>query len=422
MSNLLNVFKGLMSDNVVGQLSSLVGGNSSMVKTALTSMMPSLLKGIASKGGTEAGASSLLSMIKDHDLGGDLASSLGDKDASAALMEKGGKLNSAIFGDGLDKISVPGLGGDAKSKLMSLVTPMMLGSIGKVANTQNLDAKGLSSMLQSQASGLTSGLATGAAGLTGAKKTVEAATAKATTMHTEAKASGGMLKWLVLVAVLAGLGWFFTRPATTTTAETPAVTTEQKAAPATSTGHTHNGHTHTHADGTVHNAAHEEVTQTTTNAAVTNAKDAATGTVTSAAGAATGAMTNAKDAVTGAVTSATDATGAVTNATGAATDAIANAKDAATGAMANAKDAATEAMTSSAAAMAAKTMGLTLDPEGNLLKGESVLLKAGEFSVKDGKFLGKDGEVLDLMKKLGGAAGDASGTVGKTIGKAVGGH
>ncbi len=363
MSNLLNSVKAVMSDNVVDKLASLVGSNSAVTKTALTSMLPSLMKGIISKGSSQTGASSLLSMIKDHDLGSgtlsNLSSSLGGGDSSKSFMDKGAKLNEAIFGSDLSKVTTPqGMDAGASSKLMNLATPILMGSIGKVVKTDNLDAKGLQSYLGSQKMKVVDHAS--------ARQTATSATTA--TSDRVQKSGGSIMRWLIPLFFLLAAGWFFTqylgdKKAADTQAEATTAT-EQKMRNNVSTSTA----THTHSDGTVHKGAAHEGSHKT-------------GTV---AGAAKDAANSAAGAVAGAAGTVAGAAGAV----------------------------------------AGGAAGLTVDADGNLLKDGKLFLKAGEFSVKDGEYFDKDGKSLGLLQKVGKAIGDAGKAVGGAVGdagKAVGG-
>ena len=364
MSNLLSSVRAVMSDNVVGKLASIVGSNSAVTKTALTSMLPSLMKGIISKGSSQTGASSLLSMIKDHDLGSgtlsNLSSSLGGGDSSKSFMDKGAKLNEAIFGSDLSKVATPqGMNAGASSKLMNLATPILMSTIGKVVKTDNLDAKGLQAYLGSQKMKVVDHAST--------RKTATT-TATATSDRVQ-KSGGSIMRWLIPLFFLLAAGWFFTQylgdkkaAADTEVEATTATERTMRNKVSTTTA------THTHSDGTVHQGAAHEGSHTT-------------GTV---AGAAKDAANSAAGAVAGAAGAVAGAAGAVTG--GAA--------------------------------------GLTVDADGNLLKDGKLFMKAGEFSIKDGEYFDKDGKSLGLLQKVGKAIGDAGKAVGGAVGdagKAVGG-
>lgn len=223
----MNIVTGLMSDGMISKVASMVGINSGIARTALNAVMPRILRGIASKGSTESGASALLNLIKNNGLGANL-------DLSDDVMASGGKINESIFGSSLNDVKIPGVSGDAKSKLMNLATPLAMGSIGKVVKDKNLDAKGLSTYLRDN---------------------VEPVKMAATT-YTQATAatnstSGGLgfLRWLLPLLVIGGIGWWWmTQKGSTAEATTSTTaTTETPAAHKTTTKATY-----THADGTVH--------------------------------------------------------------------------------------------------------------------------------------------------------------------------
>ena len=351
MSNLLKMVSGLMSDGMVGKVSSLIGSNAGVTKTALSSLMPKILKGIASKGATESGAGSLLSMIKDHGLG------KGNMEVSSDLLGKGAKMNDAIFGSSMKDMSIPGVSGEAKSKLMNLATPMVMGSLGKVVNDKNLDAKGLSSYLQKQTEGA-------AASVTGtATRATSAASSTASTVSTTAQntTSGGMgfLKWALPLLLLLGAGFFFMNK---TDGEAPVESaTPTKSAPAKA------AQTHTHADGTVHQGA--------SHGSSTTATSTATGTV----------------------------------------------KDAAGNMMDKAKAAAGDAKEAISMGLSLDNEGnLLKDGKLHMKKGEFTM-KDGEYFDKDGKSIGLLKKVGNALGDAGKAVGGAVGSAGKAVGGAVGG-
>jgi len=228
--SLLNMVSGMMSTGMVSKVASMVGIESGMARTALNAIMPRILKGIASKGSTESGASSLLNMIKNNGLGGNL-------ELNDDVMKSGSKLNDNLFGSKLDDMKVPGLSGDKKSKLLNLATPIALGSLGKVVREKNLDAKGLSTYLQNNS--VTAGTAS------------RVATTTRTATNTASSGGGsGLLKLLLPLFLLLGAAYFWmTRDGGTIDRQATAETTTGGA---TSTPGKTATATHTHADGTVH--------------------------------------------------------------------------------------------------------------------------------------------------------------------------
>jgi len=145
MVNLMSAFKNVLTDNVIGKISSLLGSNSSVTGSVINSLMPKVMKGLISKGSTEAGASSLLNLIKNNNFdAGDLMNNLSGGSRSDDFLKAGAKASESVFGNSLGSLTsgISGLSGGAGSKLMSILTPMALGSLGKVVSSNNLDANG----------------------------------------------------------------------------------------------------------------------------------------------------------------------------------------------------------------------------------------------------------------------------------------
>lgn len=205
MANLLNSFKGLLTDNVIGKISSLIGSNSSLTKTALGSLAPSLMKGIINKGSSESGAQSLLDMMKNDNVSankfGNLSSLL-DNDSSD-LLSAGSSMNDSLFGNNAQSMtSGLGMGSESSSKLMNIATPLLMGSLGGIVKKDNLDAKGLSSYLTSQKGHLVETASKAAS-------TATSTASRTTAAATEAKSGGGgFLKWLIPLFLLLAAAWF----------------------------------------------------------------------------------------------------------------------------------------------------------------------------------------------------------------------
>ncbi len=248
--SLLNTVTSLMSNGLVNKVASMVGINSGIARTALSAIMPRILRGIASKGSTESGASSLLNMIKNNGLGANM-------DINENILKAGGKMNESIFGSSLQDINVPGVSGDAKSKLMNLATPLAMGSVGKIVKEKNLDAKGLSTYLRDNVEEV---------------KMTTTASAPATAAT---NSGGGLLKWLIPLLLLLGAGWFFMQ------GKEDGKAAKEMAKPTVEKTMMSKPATHTHADGTVHEGHSHG--GTTTSDVATAAKGAA-GAVTGAAG------------------------------------------------------------------------------------------------------------------------------------------
>jgi outer membrane protein OmpA-like peptidoglycan-associated protein len=255
MSNLFSTIQKNLSPETISNISELIGSNASATQTGITRLFPNILKKIVNVGSTETGASSIINLIKNNALGAstinNLSSILSGGEKSNNFLEKGSKISSALFGNNTSDIAqTSGLSGQSSTKLLNIATPLIMSSVGKVIEKDNLDAKGLQKYLQTQDNFVPADV-TSSAAVTGA-----------------ANSSGGSIfRWLLPLLILGAIAiWFFTRNnGTVESASDNAIaktetTTTTKAKP-----------THTHADGTVHEGhSHGSSTTTTTTKAVTN--------------------------------------------------------------------------------------------------------------------------------------------------------
>jgi len=265
--SLLKTFQSLLTSGMIDKLSSLVGGNSSVIKTGLTSALPSLIKGIISKGSTTSGAGQLLDLIKNNKLSGNMM-------PNASTLDVGAKLNESIFGSGLKDINFPGLSGEKRSSLLNAATPLLMGSLGKIASDKNLDAAGLSSFLSDEGKNL------------GALSSSSKVSHNVKSTVTEETSGGGLgfIKWLLPLLLIGGLAWWFMNKDKSTVVEETKTTAVEKNAT-----HDHGVNTHTHSDGTVHSgkshgdasSSQSTTSTTTTTATTTSASTTAGGSVTS---------------------------------------------------------------------------------------------------------------------------------------------
>ena len=405
--NLLNLLKDQLGDGIIQQAAGLIGENTSTTKSAIGTILPTLLGSVVSKGSTEGGAGKLLSLISDgkHDgsMFSNLTSLLGGGAASDGLMNTGKSLVSSIMGGNQNSImdmvgKATGLKSSSSSGLMSMLAPMVMGMIGKQVASKGLNASGLMNLLGSQKEHLSGALPSGMGDLLGfAKstgKTAQATAQKATkTMTPEPSSSGGgggFLKWGILgLAALALLAYFGLRPG-------DAVDSASNAVKDTA--------------GSVVDAAGKAG-----NAATSAAGNAVDG-VKSMAGNTVDAAGNMVDEAGNIVTKAGDLT---KDAAGNMVDASGNVVSSAKDAMSAGKDAA------GAVAGAAKNMAdgaaggaghFSVDAAGNLLNPDGeIAFEKGQFTVSDdGFYLDENGNKIGgVFKKIGKAMGDAAGATGE---------
>ncbi len=220
MTTLLDSAKSMLTDAVMDKASSLLGLESSGMGSAISKFLPGIIGGLISKGNTEAGASSILDMIKNKgltDLGvDDLMGVLGDPNKGKSMLDQGGDLLGMIFGNNqggiLDKlIGMTGLKKAGGSMLLKFLAPIVLRKLAGMVTKNGWGAKKLSSYLGEQKSSI-SGMLPGMSGLMGFAESAGSkatAAAAAVTSGDDDNGGGGWWKWLLplllLGAILFGL-------------------------------------------------------------------------------------------------------------------------------------------------------------------------------------------------------------------------
>lgn len=154
--DILEMVKSQLSSSVVNQLASQVGLDPQTANGLISSLLPTLVGGIANNATSNPNAaSSLLSALdRDHDgsvlddvmgfLGGGNAEGGGMKILNHIL---GG--NTANVANGIGQSA--GVESNQVMSMMASLAPLVMGALGKAKNEQGLDASGLMSMLGGQA-------------------------------------------------------------------------------------------------------------------------------------------------------------------------------------------------------------------------------------------------------------------------------
>ena len=265
-ANLLQLAQQALGGDFARQAGQFLGESERTTMSAMAGLLPAVLGGIAQKGATPDGASSLLSLIDgaklDPSVLGNVAGLFGGGGTGANALMKAGtaSLVPALFGDKASGLvnslaSMSGVKGTSAANLVAMVVPLILAFLKKFIGEKGLNASSLSSLLSGQGqylqgsldSRITSALGfanpaafvgtlggqavdlskrAGAAVAGGATAAATAATAAATQTRT------GLMRWLpwlIAAAVLFFLWqWFAGRQAP---APTPAPT-PKAAAPA----------------------------------------------------------------------------------------------------------------------------------------------------------------------------------------------
>jgi len=158
--NILELLKTQLGEDRVQLLGKITGNDLSVTKSALNSILPAVVSGLASKGSTSQGAADLLKMISEGSYGADtlnnLSTTLAGGEGTQNALNSGKNLLNWLFGDRISKVidwiaDANGIGKASATSLLSLAGPVVLGIIGKEVQNSRLSSSGLMSLLANQA-------------------------------------------------------------------------------------------------------------------------------------------------------------------------------------------------------------------------------------------------------------------------------
>lgn len=167
--NLVEMITGQLSNEaVLGSLGSLIGADSRQTKSATAAAVPALLGGLAKLASSDSGAGQIASALGGLDMGmlGNLAGLFGGSNASKAA-DMGGSLLGSLFGNAGTSMLVNALASFLGMKpgmtktLLTYLAPVVLGQLAGTFKGGKIDARGVQSLLSSQASNITGALPKG---------------------------------------------------------------------------------------------------------------------------------------------------------------------------------------------------------------------------------------------------------------------
>ncbi|PWK29394.1 OmpA family protein [Arcicella aurantiaca] len=159
--NLFGELKELLLGDVANKASNLLGEKEDKVKTAIEGLIPTFVGGLMKRASNEAGATTLMNVVKKGNHDGSIIEQIGNlvnnKDNFAQVVEKGNGLVSMLLPDKKSSIATmisqfAGVRNSSATSLLSIVAPIVVGKLGKMVATQNLDKAGLANTLLDQRS------------------------------------------------------------------------------------------------------------------------------------------------------------------------------------------------------------------------------------------------------------------------------
>jgi outer membrane protein OmpA-like peptidoglycan-associated protein len=219
--NLVDSVKSYLTPDVVRSASSLVGESESSTFHAMHGAVPGLLGGLLNYSSTPERAGSLAGMLRDGGFSSALenpASLFGGGSMTSSMISTGQSLIGKIFGNKAASVSeavgsASGVRSSSATTLMSLLAPLTMGVVGKMAGPNGLNAAGITNLLQGQKREIAAATPPGISHILGFGGGPVAAPTPSALY--EEKAAPTARKWLptllVALAVLGLLGYLLSR-------------------------------------------------------------------------------------------------------------------------------------------------------------------------------------------------------------------
>ena len=248
--NLVALLSQYLTPEMIGRIAGALGVDRTLMGKAATALAPALLRVLAGLAATPAGARRLAGAVEKQDPGilASLESAIGGTGQASLVKDGIGALESLLGGSGVSALGgalsrFSGLGQEAASSLIGLVTPTALGALHKEQAAQGLDASGLAKLLEAQKDNIAKALPAefgdllGKSGLPGFEPAAAPSPRierPAAAPAPEAPSEGFNWRWIAaaVAAIALATSWYFsTRPAVeeqtkTTTGPAQALTVE----------------------------------------------------------------------------------------------------------------------------------------------------------------------------------------------------
>jgi Bacterial protein of unknown function (DUF937)/PRC-barrel domain len=169
--NIVTAVSRFLTPELVSKLASASGLDPYMGQQATAAAVPAILSGLAELAGKPSGAQQLAKAVAQQPTGilGSIASSL--TSGSAEMADKGGSVLASLLGGGaLGTLASTigkflGVGDGPARSLMGLLTPVIMGVLGREQRAAGLDGNGLARMLTQQKDAITDAMPSGLASL-----------------------------------------------------------------------------------------------------------------------------------------------------------------------------------------------------------------------------------------------------------------
>jgi Bacterial protein of unknown function (DUF937)/PRC-barrel domain len=153
--NIVSTISRFLTPELIGKMASATGLDRSVAHKATAAAVPAILSGLADVAGRPGGARQLANAVAEQptDLLGSIANSLS---GAAQMADKGTSILSSLLGGGMSGLLAStvgkflGVGEGPMRSLMGLLTPIIMGVLGREQRSRGLDMNGLARMLTGQ--------------------------------------------------------------------------------------------------------------------------------------------------------------------------------------------------------------------------------------------------------------------------------
>lgn len=156
MDSVMQVLLTQLSSGAISQISDNLGIDDQKAQQAVGMALPILIGALNRNSASSGGADALVGALqRDHD--GSILNNLPQAVASQATADDGSAILGHVLGDSrsglVNSVSrATGLEPDQVAQIFALLAPIVMGVLGQMLRKQNLDAQGVSSLLQQERS------------------------------------------------------------------------------------------------------------------------------------------------------------------------------------------------------------------------------------------------------------------------------
>ncbi len=217
--DLVEMAKSYFNNDLVSKASETLGENENSIAKAIQAAIPSIIIGTADKAHSTEGATQIANMAAEQSNSGilDNLNNFLEPENNHNLLSKSSSMISAIYGNSGQSNTITnlisnfaGIKSSSVGNILSMVAPAILGFIGKYMQTNELQASGLSSFLNTQKQEALNALPAGFSLPTYKNTNTQHSSSHINTAHVEHgheenKKTGLGMGWLLPFLVLAGL-------------------------------------------------------------------------------------------------------------------------------------------------------------------------------------------------------------------------